>query len=450
MAARKVKARRGLGITDLGIRDIARKGHIMNNKEFDKKVRELMEVHSEVPPIGSWDLIESALLQKKSAKMLYFRRALYTTVAVAASLVLLLVLNRNQVDSTDSIKVVEQNGTIANLESESTVQESSLHEKPLQESSLHEKPLQESFLHEKPLQETSNNKHTPTGHVLNASTKEKVLIDVQELLEELVMVEEPVVANQQIEQAAKEIEVEKSIAPPKSKSQFAYPPIEDYKRISRKKNTPLMAFATNLTPSSGSNSVLLMAMSQAQGGLAANDVVSTIQKAYVPQEVISNTKFIMPVSVGVQFQMPISKLLSVGLGVNYTMLFSNYDALSRQETRQTQQTLHYIGVPLNLYTTFMQKDNIRLYAMGGVTLEKGLYAFYRVSENGIRRSRGEYIEGMQLSVTGGLGVELAVSNSTGLYFDPSIAYYFDNNQPVSIRTAQPLQFKFELGFRFHL
>lgn len=430
MAARKVKARRGLGITDLGIRDIARKGHIMNNKEFDKKVRELMEVHSEVPPIGSWDLIESALLQKKSAKMLYFRRALYTTVAVAASLVLLLVLNRNQVDSTDSIKVVEQNGTIANLESESTVQESSLHEKPLQEA--------------------SNNKHTPTGHVLNASTKEKVLIDVQELLEELVMVEEPVVANQQIEQAAKEIEVEKSIAPPKSKSQFAYPPIEEYRRISRKKNTPLVALATNLTPSSGSNSVLLMAMSQAQGGLAANDVVSTIQKAYVPQEVISNTKFIMPVSVGVQFQMPISKLLSVGLGVNYTMLFSNYDALSRQETRQTQQTLHYIGVPLNLYTTFMQKDNIRLYFMGGVTLEKGLYAFYRVSENGIRRSRGESIEGMQLSVTGGLGVELAVSNSTGLYFDPSIAYYFDNNQPVSIRTAQPLQFKFELGFRFHL
>lgn len=435
MAARKVKARRGLGITDLGIRDIARKGHIMNNKEFDKKVRELMEVHSEVPPIGSWDLIESALLQKKSAKMLYFRRALYTTVAVAASLVLLLVLNRNQVDSTDSIKVVEQNGTIANLESESTVQE---------------KPVQESSLHEKPLQEASNNKDTPAGQALNASTKEKVLIDVQELLEELVMVEEPVVANQQIEQAAKEIEVEKSIAPPKSKSQFAYPPIEEYRRISRKKNTPLVALATNLTPSSGSNSVLLMAMSQAQGGLAANDVVSTVQKAYVPQEVISNTKFIMPVSVGVQFQMPISKLLSVGLGVNYTMLFSNYDALSRQETRQTQQTLHYIGVPLNLYTTFMQKDNIRLYFMGGVTLEKGLYAFYRVSENGIRRSRGEYIEGMQLSVTGGLGVELAVSNSTGLYFDPSIAYYFDNNQPVSIRTAQPLQFKFELGFRFHL
>lgn len=435
MAARKVKARRGLGITDLGIRDIARKGHIMNNKEFDKKVRELMEVHSEVPPIGSWDLIESALLQKKSAKMLYFRRALYTTVAVAASLVLLLVLNRNQVDSTDSIKVVEQNGTIANLESESTVQE---------------KPVQESSLHEKPLQEASNNKDTPAGQALNASTKEKVLIDAQELLEELVMVEEPVVANQQIEQAAKEIEIEKSIAPAQSKSKFAYPPIEDYKRISRKKNTPLMAFATNLTPSSGSNSVLLMAMSQAQGGLAANDVVSTIQKAYVPQEVISNTKFIMPVSIGVQFQMPISKLLSVGLGVNYTMLFSNHDALSRQETRQTQQTLHYIGVPLNLYTTFMQKDNIRLYAMGGVTLEKGLYAFYRVSENGVRRSHGESIEGMQLSVTGGLGVELAVSNSTGLYFDPSIAYYFDNNQPVSIRTAQPLQFKFELGFRFHL
>ncbi len=53
-------------------------------------------------------------------------------------------------------------------------------------------------------------------------------------------------------------------------------------------------------------------------------------------------------------------------------------------------------------------------------------------------------------MNGGLGAEFQVNRGAGIYFDPSIAYYFDNNQPLSIRSSQPLQFKFELGFRFHL
>lgn len=83
-------------------------------------------------------------------------------------------------------------------------------------------------------------------------------------------------------------------------------------------------------------------------------------------------------------------------------------------------------------------------------VEKGLYAFYKVMENGVPDSYGQMIDGLQWSLNGGVGAEFVVNNSLGLYFDPSFAYYFDNNQPLSIRTAQQLQFKFEVGLRFHL
>lgn len=424
----------------------------MSNKEFDKKIREMMELHTELPPIGSWDMIESSLILQKKAKVLYFRRALYATAAVAASLVLLLVLNRNESGFNSSIKVIEQQEVIVNLENEASLQDEPLHStlKAEQIQNKHSQAIKSPRQTRTQLGQTNKTLGQTIESSKEVALKEHISTEKRVVIDEQAVIKELLVAEQQTEQIAKKSDSEKTITSAQNKSQFVYPAIEDYKGVSRRRNRPLVAFATNLSPSTGSNSVTLMAMSQSENGLAPNDIVSTMQKASVPQEVISNIKFIMPVSVGVQVQMPISKILSVGLGVNYTMLFSNYDALSRQETRQTQQTLHYIGVPINLYANIIQKDNLKFYATGGVALEKGLYAFYRVSENGVRRTNGETIDGLQWSVNGGLGVEFAVNNSTGLYFDPTFAYYFDNNQPLSIRSSQPLQFKFELGFRFHL
>jgi hypothetical protein len=38
----------------------------------------------------------------------------------------------------------------------------------------------------------------------------------------------------------------------------------------------------------------------------------------------------------------------------------------------------------------------------------------------------------------------------GLYADPSLRYYFDNGQPKSIRTSQPLMLGLDLGLRIKL
>ena len=38
----------------------------------------------------------------------------------------------------------------------------------------------------------------------------------------------------------------------------------------------------------------------------------------------------------------------------------------------------------------------------------------------------------------------------GIYLDPSVRYYFNCNQPKSIRTDQPLMLGFEVGARFNL
>ena len=53
-------------------------------------------------------------------------------------------------------------------------------------------------------------------------------------------------------------------------------------------------------------------------------------------------------------------------------------------------------------------------------------------------------------VGGGIGFEFRLTDYLGLYFDPSVRYYFGKGQPVSIRTRQPLMMNFEVGLRIGL
>ena len=59
-------------------------------------------------------------------------------------------------------------------------------------------------------------------------------------------------------------------------------------------------------------------------------------------------------------------------------------------------------------------------------------------------------DGLQFSTGVGVGVEFKFSPNVGLYFDPTIRYYFDCDQPRSIRTIQPVRLDIEAGLRFSL
>ena len=83
--------------------------------------------------------------------------------------------------------------------------------------------------------------------------------------------------------------------------------------------------------------------------------------------------------------------------------------------------------------------------MGGAA-EKCIAQRYVYGSNTLR----EKVGGLQWSAQAGLGAEYWFAQRAGIYFDPSLVYYFDNSQPLSIRTQQPLQARFEVGLRFKL
>ena len=173
----------------------------------------------------------------------------------------------------------------------------------------------------------------------------------------------------------------------------------------------------------------------------------------------TESSYAIPVTFGLGVKVALTKRWSLGTGVNYTLLqrtFSGvYTKVQDGETvtklsSDVRNSIHYIGVPLNVYYDIVSGNDFRLYAYGGGTFEKGVKNSFRVKNAPEDIILSEKVKGVQLSAGAGLGVEFVVSKRFGIYLDPGFRYYFDCDQPVSIRTQQPFTMNFELGFRVDL
>ena len=149
---------------------------------------------------------------------------------------------------------------------------------------------------------------------------------------------------------------------------------------------------------------------------------------------------------------------SLGVGLNYTCLTRTFDGtyshvneagiVDNVVNSDIRNSQHYLGIPVNAYFNILDSKHVNFYTYSGAAVEKCISDKYNVlSSNTIHK---EPAKGVQLSANLGIGAEFMLGQHVGLYIDPSVRYYFDCNQPKSIRTDQPLMFGVELGCRFRL
>jgi hypothetical protein len=186
-------------------------------------------------------------------------------------------------------------------------------------------------------------------------------------------------------------------------------------------------------------------------GVMASSGISHSNRELQSMEIISQAEHSLPLNLGVQVQFELGEKISAGVGLSYTLLKSRYEALVNKKYHNVKQSLHYIGVPVNLYFSLMQSSKFKFYANVGGAVEKGVKASYRLtSYDGSSLSAKADIEGFQYAANFGLGLEYRFSKPCGIYLEPNAVYFFDSKVPASVRTDQPFQLKAEVGFRFHL
>lgn len=392
----------------------------MKDEIFDRKIKELADSYSEAPAPELWDRIESGLDRRR--RIVRWRRAVsYAAAAavVAGFFVTALFYPSDPMPQQDVLAVVGQEDVSGE---DGYVRERIPALTPV-------RPVEGRVLmQDKPVMSVVSR---PAAAVPRQSSQSDERIGTVAL------------------------EVRKNI----EKSKPSLPSIYD-KRVQteyiamagdmdvtadRKKPSFSIAASGHLSPTDATGNVDFSQPSYTLGGSAASSSVGMLP--------VSEPRHYFPVSVGLELKYSfLNDRLGVGLGVNYTFLNSQYDALvDRTYEGDVEQSIHYIGVPLNFYVNILSGKRLTFYANAGCMVERAVRVDYDITDlYGIRYRKSLDPVGVQWSANVGIGLEYRIWDFMGIYVDPRLTYFFDCDQPYSVRTEQPLQFNLELGFRFHI
>lgn len=163
-----------------------------------------------------------------------------------------------------------------------------------------------------------------------------------------------------------------------------------------------------------------------------------------------------PVSVGASLQIELVRNLNLETGLLYSYLCSQ----SRKEpsvTYKYTREVHYLGIPVGLSYNFLNNRRLDLYATAGAMVE---YVVAAKATSQVLSKQGDYISsssnkidtrGVMVSFNAGVGINVHLTPTVGLYAEPGISTYLDNDtHPVNFRTQSPVQFSLRAGVRVKL
>jgi hypothetical protein len=164
----------------------------------------------------------------------------------------------------------------------------------------------------------------------------------------------------------------------------------------------------------------------------------------------------LPLRAGVSFSYELGDRISIESGVTYANLTSDIREGSKNHYFAGKQTIHYIGIPLNLKYRVVSWGGLDLYASAGILAEKSVSGRLKtryVLDDKPKDAKTESlnVKPLQWSVAVSAGAQYNFAPAVGIYAEPGLGYYFDNGSPVkTIYKDKPLNFNLNLGVRFNL
>ncbi|KPH11701.1 outer membrane beta-barrel protein [Chryseobacterium sp. ERMR1:04] len=161
----------------------------------------------------------------------------------------------------------------------------------------------------------------------------------------------------------------------------------------------------------------------------------------------------IPVTLGISMYYSLGKKWGIGTGINYTKLSSELRTGSETNFIKSDQTVHYIGVPVQVNYNVVQKGAFTGYVTAGALIEKSVAGNVKtkyIVNDEVKDQIKENIEAkpFQFSVNTAVGIQLKVANKIGIYAEPGIGYHFkDNSSLNTIYKEKPFNFNMNFGIR---
>ena len=206
---------------------------------------------------------------------------------------------------------------------------------------------------------------------------------------------------------------------------------------------------------------MVMGANPLAAGVTKTDWIDKDSKAsaivYNQPEVQEEYSHKIPVKVGLTARYNITGRLGVETGLTYSVLLSSVKT-GNSETGNNwstgSQTLHYLGIPLNISFDILNSRYVNIYVTGGGMMEKSISGNIKTDEyvdGKFARTLTAKIspKGLQWSVNAAAGVQANILPQLGVFVEPGVSHHFKNGSRVrSIYTDKPTDFSLGFGLRY--
>lgn len=435
------------------------------SNQWSDKLRKRMEMHQEPSPDGLWDDIEHIILagglqtptEEPKRAFLWVKR-----ISVAAILFILalsigyITINHNSTHTQQVAEVVSTEETTPNAMPNNVkgTNKTKLIEEP-NHSIISRKGINVSTSHS-----SSNKSKTPS--ILDEKKKENEDQN-QPNSQNTPNIEE---TNQQKEEAPKlDKKADKKLY---AKSEEYLAPAPDFSsyKMEKKQHSKwgTNLYAANLSPSANNKqggytnlAAYEMAPNIYEGEAAIEgNAFGKILLANQYSEVYTDIKHKQPIVVGATASYNLDNRWSLKSGVTYSYLSSKLHSGSDNNYYSSDQTLHFIGIPINVNYNIWDNKRLMVYASTGGMVEKnisGKLSTDYIVNNKLEHTKRENIsiDRLQWSVNASVGAQYNITDNIGLYFEPGVNYHFKNNSKIeTIYKEKPFNLSLRLGLNFAL
>ena len=178
---------------------------------------------------------------------------------------------------------------------------------------------------------------------------------------------------------------------------------------------------------------------------------------YNQPEVSTEYSHKMPVKIGASIRYDFNKFLGIESGLTYSFLSS--DLKTGEEGAVSGwskgiQSLHYLGIPLNLSFNIFSSRYFNAYVTAGGLMEKCVRGSLKTDEYLDGKYHGSSSttlkqKGLQWSINGAAGIQVNILPQLGLYMEPGVSHHFSNNSKVrTIYSDKPTDFSLSFGLRY--
>ena len=191
------------------------------------------------------------------------------------------------------------------------------------------------------------------------------------------------------------------------------------------------------------------------GFLSGNpNAVAISRRADELYKLVSKSNHHSPVKLGVSVRYQLAERWDLQSGLTYSYLASDLFDANQNFTYNTEQRLHYLGIPLQLGYRVWTGKRSRAYTVAGGQMEKlisGKSVIIFTEDNLIKSTPTQNVSDKRLlfSLLASVGFEYTFGEDFSLYVEPGVHYYLKNGNELRTHyNEQPLSLNMTMGFRF--